>query len=122
MIRQGEITEIRSHMATVRIYKNEEPTALTVNARFRGSFSVADMVEVEIRTVPFRIYTALSYAVAFVTVFLSYAAAGIFTDNIIIKELVLLAVLLLTYLGAKQFEKTSFFEKVTFCKILGLSE
>ena len=122
MKRQGEITEIRNHIATVRIYKNDEPTALTVNARFRGDFSVTDMVNLEINTIPFRLYVTFAYLLPFITVFLGVKISGVFTQNIIIREIIVLSTLLLTYLGAKRFEKTEFFEKVTFCRITGLAE
>ena len=122
MKREGEITGIKNHIATVRIYKDEEPTSLTVNASFKGDYAVADYILVEMHPVLFFLYTTFAYILPFITASIAYAVSSFFTDSVITNQVVLLLTLLVTYLLSLYFEKTTFFEKLTVCKITGKIE
>lgn len=110
MKKRGEITDIKNNIATVRIYKGDEPTSLTINAKIQEVFSVTDMVEVEINPLPFFLCVIFSYILPFITVFFAYAITSSFTDNIVIIQLVMLAVLALNYLSAGVVEKNTYFK------------
>lgn len=122
MIKQGEITDIRNNIALVRVYKDGEPTTVTVNAKMKGDFSVADMVDLEINPFRFFIFSAFSYIFPFIAASLAYIISGIFTDNIVITEIVVLISLFASYLLAAFFEKSSLFEKLTVCTVFNMSE
>ena len=122
MRKEGEITEIKNHVATVRVYKDDEPTTLTVTASFRGDYKVTDFIILDMHPFLFFIYSTFAYIFPFITASVSYSIARLFTDNVITVQVVIFLTLFLTYLLSVYFEKTSFFERLTVCKITGKIE
>ena len=119
---QGEIIDINENSAHVRIYKKEEPVNLVLNVTMSGKFSVSDMVNIEMNTFLYFASSAFSYVLPFLASLLSYVATKFFTDNLVIIEIVMLAVLALTYFGIKFFEKSEFFKKLSFGTIMNKVE
>lgn len=122
MIKQGEITDIRNNIALVRIYKEGEPTTVTVNAKMKGDFSVADTVDLEINSFKFFLFTAFSYIFPFIGAALAYIISAFFTDNTVVTEIVVLISLFVSYLLAVLFEKSALYEKLTVCTVFDMSE
>lgn len=122
MIKQGEITGIAPAFATVRIYQHGEPTSVTVNAKYSGSYAVADYVDIDVNPVLYFLSVLSAYIFPLLMATVSFFVARAFTSNILISEAVLLLTLLLAYILTHFIEKNNFLNKITVCTVIGINE
>ncbi len=118
MIKQGEIVDIKNRSATVRLYRGEKPTGVTLDAKTKEDFQLSEIVLVKMNGFTFFLCTVFSYILPFITTLLAYLISARFTDNVVIIEVCIFAVLFLTYIFVKLFEKTAMFKKLTFCEAI----
>lgn len=121
MIKYGEIISLGSNTAAVRIYKLKhdtlEPSALTLSAKMTGSYSIGDIVAVEVNMLLFHASTAAGYLLPFIVSLIALLITGVFTDNIIISQIVFLICLALCYIFAVRITDTEFFRRFTVCTV-----
>ncbi len=122
MQKQGEIILIENHIATVRVYKNDEPSSLTLRARVGEGFCVADFVNVDLNSFVFIFSVLFAYLFPFVISGITYLIASFFTDNIGIIQALFLSSLVASYILAVKLEKTKLFKGMSAGEITDYAE
>ena len=122
MQKQGEIILIENHIATVRVYKNDEPSSLTLRARVSDGFSVSDFVNVNLNSFVFIFSVLFAYLFPFVVSGITYLIASFFTDNIGIIQVLFLSSLAASYILAVKLEKTKLFKGMSTGEIISYAE
>lgn len=122
MQKQGEIILVENHIATVRVYKSDEPSSLTIRARAGEGFSVGDFVNVNVNSFVFLFSVLFAYLFPFVISGITYLVAGFFTDNIGIIQVLFLISLAFSYILAVKLEKTKLFKGMSVGEITSHAE